>query len=367
MLVGVNFTSVGVRFEAWLLLAYVPICFASSNVLSKVIFKNHLQKSVDRKIEATRCDKLLFVFASVVGLVGLYLYARDFSAELGGLEVFFYTFFDAPLEIRALAQDVTSVGFQLSYFSWISISYCVFYIYSDAQKPRAFRIFLYSLGASQFLLNLLFIDRTRPITLFVVSALMIFILKMDKLRRPSRLILYVLLVPIGIFILQALFTKKYDLEEGVLDNLSIYLFGGFGYFSSLLHDVYPNYELTRTFLPISKVLEGLGLIKSVPSQILEFRNVPFSTNVGTFLEPMLSDGGPVFLIIAAPILIVLVDLIALMALGSRSIIGLFMWANLILLSLLSFFVPKFNSTYMYLFYATYIAMRVAESRVRGRV
>lgn len=353
----VNFTVVQVQAEAFALFIYVIVCFAFSNFLNRRIFSKVDFQSLGLEIRIRKTDVNLFFFSAVVGFFGLFLYARDFGAELGGMAAFFYTFLDAPLQIRGLAQEVTSSGFQISYFSWIFVFYGVYLIYSGFFKSRI-SVFLISLLLFlAFLLNLLFIDRTRPITIFVVSALIVFFVRLHKIKRPSKLILYLLLSPFVIFVAQAIFTQKYDLEEGLFGNLVVYIFGGFGYLSALIYDVDPQYELTRTFLPISKILESFGVIQNVPSQVLGFKDVPFSTNVGTFLEPLLSDGGPVFVVLLTPFLIFWIDYFALRSLSSRTVFGVIFWANLIFVQMLSFFVPKYNSTYFYLFGIIFIYAR----------
>lgn len=363
LLIAVNFTAVRLQSEAVVLLAYVPLCFAFSNFLNGSLFSKIDFKLLGGEIKFRRADKNLFFLSAILGFGGLFLYARDFGAELGGLAVFFYTFFDAPLEIRALAQDVRSSGFQISYFSWIFIFYCVYFWCFGLISRSSYKVLVVILAIVALFLNLMFIDRTRPITIFVVSALMVIFFRLDKIKRPSRLIFYLLVSPFLIFFAQAAFTQKYDLDEGIFANLIVYVFGGFGYFSALMFDVNPQFGLTRVFLPISKILEGLGVLQNVPSQILEFRNIPFPTNVGTFLEPLLSDGGPILVVIGAPLIIFFTDFVALRALSSKTIFGVIFWANLVLLVMLSFFVPKYNSTYLYFFAIIYILMLIFRGRL----
>lgn len=358
LLAAVNFTIVQVQFEAFALLTYAVLCFAFSNLINGLLFSKIDFKSIGQEIRIKRSDINLFFISALIGFFGLFLYARDFGSELGGMAAFFYTFFDAPLEIRGLAQEVTSSGFQISYFSWIFIFYSAYLSYMGFFKNRLSKFIVLTLAFVAFFMNLLFIDRTRPITIFVVSALILIFLHLHRIKRPSKLIFYLLLSPFVIFILQAIFTQKYDSEEGLFGNVLVYIFGGFGYFSALIYDVQPQYEITRTFLPISKILEGFGVLQNVPSQVLAFKDIPFSTNVGTFLEPLLSDGGPVFVVLMTPFLVFFTDYVALRSLASRSIFGVIFWANLVLLTMLSFFVPKYNATYLYLFGLIFLFMKL---------
>lgn len=367
LLIVVNFTAVKVQPEAFALFIYVVFCFIFSNVITGHLFSKVDFKNLGLEVKVKKLDVNLFVASAVIGFLGLFLYARDFGAELGGIAAFFYTFFDAPLEIRGLAQEVRSNGFQVSYFSWIFIFYCVYFYGLGVFKTRLSKLLAIICGFAAFFLNLMFIDRTRPITIFVASALILLFINLYKIKNASKIIFYLLLSPFAIFIAQAIFTKKYDADEGLFGNVVVYVFGGFGYFSALLYDVNPSYEFTRTFLPISKILEGLGIIENVPSQVLDFKDVPFSTNVGTFLEPLLSDGGPVYVILMAPILIFMVDYWALRSLTYRTIFGVIFWANLILLTMLSFFVPKYNATYIYLFAIIFLFMRVFKAGISFRI
>jgi oligosaccharide repeat unit polymerase len=358
LLTLVNLTVVRVQLEAFALFFYVVICFAFSNFLNGRIFSKVDFASLSHETRIKKIDENLFYLSAAIGFFGLFLYARDFGAELGGTAVFFYTFFESPLQIRGLAQEVTSSGFQISYFSWIFIFYGAYFIFSGFFEKKYSILLVWILLFLAFFLNLLFIDRTRPITIFVVSALTVIFLRLHKIRRPSRLIFFLLLSPFIIFLAQAIFTQKYDAEEGLFGNIVVYIFGGFGYLSALLYDVSPQYELTRTFLPISKILESFGVIRNVPSQVLEFKDVPFPTNVGTFLEPMLSDGGAIFVVLLTPLLIFWIDYFALKTLASRTVLGVFLWANLVFLQMLSFFVPKYNATYLYLFAIIFILSKI---------
>ena len=178
------------------------------------------------------------------------------------------------------------------------------------------------------------------------------------------MIFYVFIGPIVIFFAQAVFTEKYSNKDGLLDNFLVYVFGGFGYFSAALNSVVPDYNLTRTFYPLAKIGNALGLSMNIPPQILDFKDVPFATNVGTFLEPLLSDGGIVFLLIATPLIIFTLDIMAFRAAVSRTIVGLLIWSNMILVVVFSFFVPKYNASYFYLFLLVYLLMFLTRIRIR---
>lgn len=360
-LVPLNITS-----EATSVFLYVVLCFLVS---SAAFFRDYAAVNILKfgvSIKSDGLDRFFFWVFTVIGFFGLYLYILDFSSNFGGLAGFFEVFFSNPLEIRALATEVVSLGFQVSYFSWISVFYCVAYlVLGDARlRPNIFLLIL--VGGIGFFLNLLFIDRTRPTILFLVCLLSVGIIRFSRMKNPMRFYVSVFAGPLLIFFVQALYTGKYDSEGGLFGNFLAYVLGGFGYFSSLLGDVTPDYSLVRIFYPLSKLMESAGLLDSVPAQILDFREVPFFTNVGTFLEPLLSDGGIWLVIVGVPLLVFSIDLMALRALRDRSIMGLFIWANMVLVALFSFFVPKYNATQIYLFVSIYFAGQFIRSMRFGR-
>lgn len=354
---------VRVSFLAHFVYFYVVICFLVSCVFSFIKSRSIDIEGLVGNIFIRRGDSFLFFSSTLIGLVGLYFYVLDFSVNVGGVEGFFITFFSDPLIIRALAQEETSIGFQLSYFSWISIPYCFYIVLTNRSILWCTRGFALLLMVAQFFFNLLFIDRTRPVILFLSLAFIFILLKSRDIKNPIRYIFYALLGPVVIFIALAIFTGKYDEDAGLVRNLLIYLLGSFGYFSSALDSIIPSYDFYRTFYPLAKL--GVVFFDSsikVPPQVLDFRSVPFETNVGTFLEPLLSDGGVVFVLVGAPLIIFLSDWLARYAIKTGTIFGLLIWVHLIIISIFSFFVPKFNSLYIYIF--TFLFFLVSPYKLR---
>lgn len=354
LLLDVGLIDVYISGYAWVIFIYLLICF----LLSARFFYNLFEKidigSIGKNLTYRRTDTIVFVLSTTIGLYGLFLYINDFSVFFGGFFDFFVTFFFDPLTIRALAAEETSVGFQISYLSWVSIYYCVFLLSKSGTVTGWGRVFVVLLLLVEVFLNLLFVDRTRPVILLVVCFLAFILIAFGRLRRPFYFLCFAAFSPLVVFFVQAIFTGKYDAEDGLFNNFLIYVFGGFGYFSVVLSDVLPDYGLMRTFYPIAKLMQAIGLVSDVPAQILEFREVPFTTNVGTFLEPIFSDGGIFLLVFGIPLLVGFVDFFAYIFVKSKNVFGLFLWGNLILVTVLSFFVPKYNSTSLYLFFFVYI-------------
>lgn len=323
-------------------------------LLSTIIFlRKFLEFNVaNSKINysTSRVEVVAFWFSSIVGVFGLFVYISDFSRNFGGYVDFFLIAFSAPLEIRAAAAEETSFGFQVSYLSWISIFMGTVFIVLNKFSFRI-RVLIATIVAFEFILNLLFVDRTRPTIILFTCFVGVFVLKMKDIKNPLKFLSILFLAPLVIFFVQALYTGKYDKEDGLFSNLLVYVLGGFGYADLLINQTNPDYIPIRTFYPLSKILEVFGFLRDVPSQILEFKNVPFETNVGTFVEPLISDGGWLYLLLGLPVIVFFVDFLALICLRAFSILQVFFWANLVFLMAISFFVPKYNSLYMYVFAA----------------
>jgi len=361
-LLALDVSPVDVSATACIVYLYVVACFLLSNALMSRFFLAIDLENFGKQVRVDRLDSTLFLVSTLIGLAGLGLYILDFSANFGGVAAFFYTFLTDPLAIRAAAADSTSLGFQISYFSWLSAFYCVILLVTGYGLGWHWKLLLVLLGLGEFFLNLLFVDRTRPTILFVICALGFAACRFGRVRHPLRFFLAIFLGPLVIFFAQALYTGKYDESDGLFSNFLVYILGGFGYFSSLLTDVIPDYSFMRTFYPVAKIFEAFGLLREVPPQILDFRDIPFLTNVGTFLEPLASDGGLITVVIGVPLLVIAIDAFALFSLRVRSIPGLFIWANLILVTLLSFFVPKYNATHIYLFVVIYFGFHLLRVR-----
>jgi hypothetical protein len=297
-----------------------------------------------------KIDWLLFSISLFIGAYGLFKYLSDFNSFLGGDSIFLVFFID-PLAIRALAAEETSVGFQLSYFSWFALGFIVYYlsIKSQAKKWFGSRFIFYGVALVLFVLNLFFIDRTRPVLIVLTSLFIILVCRFDEIKNPVRLILLSMALPIMFFFVHSLFTGKYDADEGLFRNFATYLLGSVGYLSAMMDVEINRLEFKNTFLPLAKLAASFKFIDAPPSEVLEFRSVPFLTNVGTFIHPFLVDGGILYAIVLIPLTILGLDLLAIYSIFSKGFTGLFLWANVMVISLFSFFVPKFNATYFYIF------------------
>lgn len=331
-------------------------------IFSSLFFSGHYSKAIKSAIQLPIGTNAVmsFMIFTALGAVGLYYFFTFASTTIGGFGVYIAILLSNPLEIRGIAVDELGGIVQLTYFSWISIGLGVSIICS----PRIglfTKIVIATIVALEFFANLLFIDRTRPVWLLVIIAITI---AMSKQNPRKALRKFVIGIPIAILIMFVSFsiaTGKLS-AGGAQETLSQYLLGGFSYMNFIFTNITEfDYSPIRTFYPISKVLESLGVITQVPSQILEFYDVPFTTNIGTFIEPLYSDGGVIFLIFGIPFVIITIDWIGIAALNAKSYYGIFIYSNLVLSNMLSFFVAKFTSTPIYLFIAIFIISEIVKS------
>jgi oligosaccharide repeat unit polymerase len=352
----------GVLVISFTLLVFCVSIFLNYNAAS------HSMKN-DRPIVPASGDATFFIITSVIGVFGLIKYIMDFSAFLGGFDGFVKRFFETALDIRAAGAEQTSLGFQLSYFSWMSIFFGMFIV---LRKDIGFYIksFVLAITLSEFAMNLTFIDRTHPMTIVVVSFLG-YLLKDGIKNIKFSLFAILAVMPFAIFLSFAIFSKKFDQSAGVLNNMYIYLLGGITFLDSLVsdQDVYIKYIPERIFYPVARAYELLLGNNDfnqyrAPSLIIEFRYNPFSTNVGTVIEPFYSDGGLIFVFFMFPLFVIFSDYFAIWFLRQKTVLGTFMWANIVYAALLSFFVSRWNNAYLYLYLAIWIFSRILMGRIK---
>jgi hypothetical protein len=137
-----------------------------------------------------------------------------------------------------------------------------------------------------------------------------------------------------------------------LQDLYFYLTSGYAFFNKIiLLNGGVDYIPVRTFYPLFKVLNSLGITTNPPPQILEFMNIGLyvPTNVGTFLEPYMNDGGYLYTFIGIFINTFLLDALGLYLLNGNTILSKYAWANVVFINFISFFTPKICSVPVWLF------------------
>jgi hypothetical protein len=100
----------------------------------------------------------------------------------------------------------------------------------------------------------------------------------------------------------------------------------------------------RTMAPLFKILSLVGVGPAPPPEVLPFHDVPFPTNVGTFLQPFYEDGGLLYLIVGVLLYSFGWNLVGLLLLRSGDALAIVMWANICFMTAIGFFVPKVGST-----------------------
>lgn len=298
-------------------------------------------------------DAALWVL-HLIGFAGLGLYLREILEIFDGFAGLVGTLFSDSHLIRQA--DTELVGIYLSYFGWMAIPLTAMRWKIDGRPPKL----LVAAAVLQVVGNLLYIDRTRPIWIMFVSVLVIFpFVRGFALRQLAARAIAVAVFGIAAFYAIGYWVGKtgegffYYGHVGVSQEVAIlyyYLTSGFAYFEAIV-DSAPivDYVPQRTLYPLFKMCALLGMCDDPPSQILPFLETPFPANVGTFLEPLYSDGGMPYLWAGILASSFGVDMVALRMLRSTNPYALFCWANLCFVSFISFFVPKIASTPVWLF------------------
>lgn len=291
-----------------------------------------------------------------IGFLGLALYVLDFSRNLGGIAGFFLALVSESHAIRWEAETSTSIGTQLSYIGWIAIALTVYHV-AAKRIPR----YWLAVAVLQFLGNLLFIDRTRPLWILFSSLLMILpAVGRLELRKILRWAAGSVVVALLIFWLVAEWTGKTAYEgkyddsrlPGIAREMYAYGVGGFAYFGKMLaSNEQLSYRPVRVSYPAGKLLARFGLAQQPPGQVLDYYDVPFSTNVGTFLEPFYRDGGLLFVLCGIMLYSFGFDLLGRQLLRSGRPLAIYAWSSLCFTVFIGFFTPKIGSFPLWLFVA----------------
>jgi oligosaccharide repeat unit polymerase len=298
--------------------------------------------------------KVSLIMFHVLGFVGLAFYILDFSENMGGISGFLFALQSEAHTIRWEAVETITIGTQLSYFGWIAIALTVYHF----ACKRISRYWV-AIAVMQFLGNFLFIDRTRPLWILLTSIFMILpVVRKLQVKEAFRWAVFSTILAGIIFWGVAEWTGKKVYEgkygdtplPGIVQEFYFYGSSGFAYFSKMIES---NNEISyipeRIFYPAFKVLAKLELVEEPPNQILDFYEVPFPTNVGTFLEPFYSDGGLIYTFFGIIICSFGFNLAGLFLLRSRQPMAIYAWSNICFAAFLAFFTPKIVSFPFWLF------------------
>lgn len=290
-----------------------------------------------------------------IGFAGIALYLQAMASAFGSVAELLFVFFSSSYEIRWAAEDVQSVGTQLTYFGWLAIWLWVCQE-ASGKKDWIGRV----LSVLQFALNLIYIDRTRPIWILFVAALLLILFHFEKLK-TAVLIRRLVAGVVGLVITFALLgvwigkinvsetSSSFEVVAAILEPVYYYATSGFAYLNRIVLDEGMSGIPERSLYPLFMVLHRLGWVAPPPSQINDFISVPVETNVGTFLEPLYRDGGAALSVVGILVHTIGFNWAAYRFLRSRIFFTDVAWATLVFCSFIAFFTPKFNNFPTWLF------------------
>lgn len=299
-----------------------------------------------------------------IGFVGIAKFVIDFSPSLP--DGFVGSLLSDSSQIRALGAEMTSIGTQLSYFGWLAVGISMCY--------KKTNWWLIAVSLLQFLSNFVFIDRTRPVWI-LFTAFLCFVWARNNINgwRVFRYLALLGIVFILLFVAVALWSGK--MGDGLFDDnvnplvgsLYLYLTAGFSYFAHMIQVEVPpdNFFPERIFAPVLTVLAGFGFSDLPPSQILDFYEIPFPSNVGTALEPFYRDGGFGFLMFGMLIYSFGFNILGIWLLRNKSAFAIYAWATLCFCNFIGFFTPKIGNfpVWLFVFLGVVAALSFASKRM----
>ena len=349
-------------WTGYFIIAYTLFVYAAMTYMFQPSFAEQMRAD---KVRVRGMDMLVFAASSVLGLYGLLSYVNAVTGHFGGFANLAFTLGNSALDIRANAEEFAGASIQLTYFSWLSIFIGALII--DSRRHFGVRALVLAIILFEIFLNLFFVDRTRPVWIIFTTALGVIAARGIINAKINRNAAYLFAAPALIFVVFSYIVGKFNEDFGIFGTMSAYIMSGIGYIDDLAaSQLWTDYEPIRTFLPIAKAFETLGFVHRVPSGVLVDRFIPFPTNVGTIHEPYFSDGGMVYLVIFFPVLVIFTNFVALVGLKTHRAIGLFAWAHCIFSLMISFFVPKFNTTPFYFVMLVFLAFMVGYKPERRR-
>ncbi len=300
-------------------------------------------------------NRLLLLLLYIVGFIGIAKYVIDISRAMGGFWWFMFALLNEAVQIRAQAEFSSSIGTQIGYAGWIAIGLTMHWIAGNNLS----RWWLFP-ALLQFAGNLAYLDRTRPL-MILLTALFVMLPSAVSRINVRKIVTWVstsMVVTVLTFWGMAEWVGKtyykWADESGALPGITydIYTYGvsGFAYFNKMLEINVPiSYLPERVLYPLLKFTSKFELNQEPPSQILDFFYIPFSTNIGTFLEPFYSDGGLAFMLFGILFFSFGLNAVGLFFLKANTSLADYAWANLCLALTLSFILNKMVSFPLWLF------------------
>lgn len=319
-------------------------------------FINHSRsfKFIQKKYSYSKEYNAVLLLLIVIGTLGILKYTIDYSNYLGGKGFFFILLFNDSGQVRSLAENVSSSGIQLSYLTWIAAFLISVDIGLQSKKKRWWFVVLLII-----ILNLVFVDRTRPVWILFTSIICYFSVAYRRIKKKQ---IVRTVITLGIFTISLFITigawlgkvSEQNYTEAELPQsvqpLFLYATSAFAYLGKEIKLEKPkDYKPLRTIYPLQKILAGVKLTEEPPSQILDFYSVPVMANVGTFLLPFYKDGGFIYCLIAIFLHTFLFNFLALFFLKNATRLSLVALATLCFTDFIAFFVDKVASLPTWLF------------------
>ncbi|MGG9970622.1 O-antigen polymerase [Ferruginibacter sp. SUN002] len=356
----INWEQPPVELHYWSIITVLSALLSSlvhSKKVNTIINENTFRNNISTPFLTDNTRKLFLAGILIIGLLGVAKYVLDYSKFLGAFGVFYSIFMEDTGQLRTLAENVESVGTQLSYFSWLA----AFIITVDVAAKNISKKYLF-LVFFIILLNSIFLDRTRPIWIIFTCALCYFITTYQLYSRKKIVYFISGMIAsfVGLFILIGSLLGKGSSDESYtkfnlpkeVQPFFLYLTSSFAYLGRLFYYDAPNdYLPVRIAYPVTKLMSKFGLAEKPPNPILEFFTVPLLTNVGTFLEPFYQDGGRLFLAFGIILHTFLFDKIAMYFMNRISPASIIAISTLCFINFIAFFVPKVTTPAVWLILA----------------
>lgn len=277
----------------------------------------------------------------ILGVVGLAEYIHNLGSYFGGLVEFVEVLLTAPYKIRWANTELSNAPF-LVYFGWVGFFWAL--LARNVGHSGILIFFMWGLAALNFFGNFLFLDRTRPFWLIFFAILVYVLTSGGGVRVWVRFF-----VSLGgllfVFVLIGFMVGKIELSS-LYEKVEIYFLSGFLYLDSVVFSS-ADFSGFRLFYPVGKIFEALGMDVYVPPQILPFLDVPFSTNVATYMEPAFVDWGWWGVVIFLFVHSFLLDYFSIFLLRSGHAALMVLWAVFCFCNFMAFFVPKINTTFVF--------------------
>lgn len=327
-----------------LLLIVMAFAFLTSACFFAPLFRAHMARRTENCLPLIP-PRLLWIL-HLLGVCGSALFVHDLQVSGQLKDTFFHLLIQNPLEIRKA--DLTGVvrGIYLSYIGWLAAFVSGVFLARRVGRKSTHLVLI----GLQLAANLVFLNKTRLVAVLLVAGLG-YLFTTDRsfsMRGVVGATSLLAVVFITLFIGWSSATGKV-FKQGVglppaVETFALYLTAGPPYLAHVVNTEPGGVGLpVRTLRPLFKASSKFFGTPTTPSPINDFYYLPYSTNVGTALEPFYRDAGGVGLILGIFILSFGVDFLALFALRFGCLAGHLTVAALCYSSLSAFFVPKLTT------------------------